>query len=104
MILNCGGSCTSFAAADVVAEAVAETVLVTLLEVDIGSEQVQAVSAGRGRLKPLRINVGAPVSFVMPTLGTRSRSTGTAGPFTINHLTWFLALKVSTNSITRNSQ
>jgi Mrp family chromosome partitioning ATPase len=38
-VLNCGGSVTSFAAAEVVAEAVAETVL---LEVDIGGKQVQA--------------------------------------------------------------
>ncbi len=37
--LNCGGSVTSFAAAEVVASAVAETVL---LEVAIGSKQVQA--------------------------------------------------------------
>ena len=41
-ILNCGGSVTSFAAAEVVASAVAETVAETvLLEVDIGSKQVQ---------------------------------------------------------------
>ena len=39
-ILNCDGSVTSFAAAEVVASAVADTVL---LEVDIGSKQVQAV-------------------------------------------------------------
>lgn len=38
-ILNCGGRVTSFAAAEVVASAVAETVL---LEVAIGSKQVQA--------------------------------------------------------------
>ena len=37
-ILNCGGSVTRCAAAEVVAEAVAETVL---LEVAIGSRQVQ---------------------------------------------------------------
>jgi len=39
-ILNCGGSVTIFAAAEVVASAVAETVLLAL-EVAIGSKEVQ---------------------------------------------------------------
>ena len=45
-ILNCGGSVTRCAAAEVVAEAVAEAVL---LEVAIGSKQVQAALHGISR-------------------------------------------------------
>ena len=54
IILNCGGSVIVFAAAEVVAEAVAETVL---LKVDIGSKQVQEVSAAARPLEPAFVSV-----------------------------------------------
>jgi len=89
-ILNCGGSVTSFAAAEVVAEAVAETVSETvLLEVDIGSKQVQAASAAQplktelyrfGFDRPALINFPTPLSRGSRSCALLGMATAASGP------------------------
>jgi hypothetical protein len=107
MILNCGGS-VIFAAAEVVASAVAETVLLEL-EVAIGSKEVQAAFHGNSRSNQYRALNGP-----LLTLHASKANHAARGPMlpcsravTITAFlsSWFYTHQLfQQNSIPRNSQ